>query len=127
MPSINNALAFASIIVEHKQVGGEGYNPSVVIQGKVYYFIGPIQADEGQQPKFAQLYVHDPTLENAARKNNLYLPSSTSSEERRIAEDILIELQQEQKDCNPYVRSFMQICEIPDEELSNATIFISEK
>ena len=124
---LNNALALASIKVEHKQAGGRGYNPSVVIQGKAYYFIGPIQADDGVQPQFAQLYVHDPTLEDAARKNNLYLPRSTNVQERTIAEEILIELQNELKGCNPYVRNFIQICDIPDDQLSNATIFISEK
>ena len=84
-------------------------------------------AEEGDEPRFAQLYVHDPTLEDVARKNNVYLPRNTTPEERRIAEGILIELQNELKGCNPYIRNFIQICEIPDEELNTATIFINEK
>ena len=42
---------------------GSIYNPSVVIQGKLYHTIGPLQASAGDTPKFAQIYVHDPLHE----------------------------------------------------------------
>ena len=75
---INNALAMASIKVQYKKQPVGNYKPQVMIQGKAYYYIGPLQVEEGQAPKFASLYVHDPTLKGTARKNNLYLPKDTS-------------------------------------------------
>ena len=57
----NNALALASEL--YKEVDITGWAPSLVLTGKLYHSIGPLQA-EGDQPAFAQLYVHDPAAEN---------------------------------------------------------------
>ena len=56
---INNALAMASVRITEKLPPGNSFNPTVVIQGKAYFLLGPLQADAGASPKFAQLYVHD--------------------------------------------------------------------
>ena len=56
-------------------------------------------------------------LEGSARKNNLYLPTSTTKKERRICEEILIGLQNELHEHNPYIRDFIEICKIPEEEI----------
>ena len=93
---INNALAMASMKVKYKkQPQGNSYKPSVIIQGKVYYYFAQLEVEEGQVPKFASLYAHDPTLVDTARKNNLYLPKDTPVSARRICESILHDLQKE--------------------------------
>ena len=60
---MNNALAMASIKIQQKRQFFGNFQPQVIIQGRCYYYIAPLQVDEGQQPKFASLYVHDPSLE----------------------------------------------------------------
>ena len=85
---LNNSLALASIEIKYKKPPYEYYNPQLIIQGKAYYYIGPLEVEEGQQPKFASLYVHNPTPEGAARVNNLYLPKDRSTAERRVVEEI---------------------------------------
>ena len=124
---INNALAMASIKIQYKKQPQGNYKPQVMIQGKAYYYIGPLQVEEGQAPKFASLYVQDPTLEGTARKNNLYLAKDTSRAERQICEKLLIELQNELREHNPYIRDFLQICQIPEEEVQEASFVITEK
>ena len=71
--------------------------------------------------------MHDPTLDNVERKNNLYLTKNTSATERQTCEDILLELQNELRDNNPYIRDFLQICQIPEEEVQDAAFVITEK
>ena len=93
----------------------------------MYYFIAPLEVEEGGTPKFASLYVHDPTLRDVARKNNLYLPKNTPKKERDICENILIELQNELMQHNPYVHDILQMCQIPDEQLNEASFVITEK
>ena len=104
-----------------------GHTPMVTIQGKVYYFIASLEVEEGGTPQFASLYVHDPTLRDAARKNNLYLPRNTPKKEREICENILIQLQNELMQHNPYVLDILQMCQIPDEQLKEASFVITEK
>ena len=124
---INNALAMAIIKVHYKKQPQGNYKPQVIIQGKAYYYIGPLEVEEGQAPKFASLYVHDPALEGVARKNNLYLPKYTSPTERHTVEGLLLELQEELREHNPYIRDFLQICQIPEDEIQEAAFVISEK
>ena len=48
----NNALALAWELVEEPNLAdGSGWQPSVVIQGKLYHLVGPLQAGEGSAPK----------------------------------------------------------------------------
>ena len=117
----------ASIKVNYKKQQQAYYKPQVIIQGKAYYYIGPLQVEEGLAPKFASLYVHDPTLQGAARKNNLYLPKDTPRAERQICEEVLLQLQNELLQHNPYIRDFLQICEISEEEIQEAAFVITEK
>ena len=60
--SINNAVCLTSIKGKLRNFGG-GFTPNVIYEGKVKYLVGPLQAAEGEKPCFAQLYVHDPSLE----------------------------------------------------------------
>ena len=120
-------MALASIKVQYKRPPHGNFNPQVIIQGKAYYYIGPLEVEEGQAPKFASLYVHDPALEDAARVNNLYLPKGTSHTERQIVEDILLQLQNELSENNPYIRDFLNICQIPQSEIEEAEFVITER
>ena len=98
---MNNALALASIKIKQSKQFVGNFNPQVIIQGRSYYYIAALEVEEGQQPMFASLYVHDPSLEEAARKNCLFLPPSATAAERRLLDEMLIQLQEELKDNNP--------------------------
>ena len=95
----NNALALAWELVEEPNLAdGSGWQPSVVIQGKLYHLVGPLQAGEGSAPKFAQLYVHDPSAADdvaTQRYKHMYLPATTSAADRARAVELLKELQAE--------------------------------
>merc|ERR1712239_45136 len=56
-----------------------GYTPSIVFEGRVHQYVGPLQAKEGEEPRFAQLFVHDPALEKTARVANMQMPATLSS------------------------------------------------
>ena len=86
-----------------------------------------IEIEEGETPKFASLYVHDPTFQDSAQKNNLYLPKDTPRSEQKICEDVLIERQNELTEHNPYIHDIIQMCQIPDQELQEASFVITEK
>ena len=55
------------------------------------------------------------------------LPKDTSESEKRIVEEILIQLQNELREYNPYIRDFLQICQIPQDEIDEASFVITEK
>ena len=55
---INNSPAMASVMIRGKLPPGNSH-AIVVIQGKAYFLMGPLQADAGASAKFAQLYLHD--------------------------------------------------------------------
>ena len=52
---INNALCLVSLKVKYKKQPQGSYKPQVMIQGKAYYYIGPLEVGEGETPKFASL------------------------------------------------------------------------
>ena len=81
--SINNAVCLTSIKGKTRNFGG-GYAPSIVYEGKVTYRVGPLQAMEGEKPCFAQLYVHDPSLETGLRLSGMTIPAGTSEKQKKI-------------------------------------------
>ena len=48
---INNALAMASMKVKYKKLPQGNYKPQVVIQGKVYHYIGPLEVEDRTHAK----------------------------------------------------------------------------
>ena len=64
--AINNAVCLTSIKGKERRFVG-GFTPSVAYEGKVTYLVRPLQATAGERPCFAQLYVHDPSLETGLR------------------------------------------------------------
>ena len=119
--SINNAVCLTSIKGKQKTFGG-GFTPNVVYEGKVTYRVGPLQAAEGEKPCFAQLYVHDPSLETG-----LTIPAGTSMRQKKILQQVLVKVQNDLHQFNPFVRDFKQIVDIPETELGEAKIVISAK
>ena len=105
----------------------QGFCPNVIFEGKVHQYSGPLQAEDGEDPKFAQLYVKDPALETAHRQGNMSLPSRMSQEDRETMHTILYHLQELLKQNNPYIKDFKMICEIPEEDLLDGQLVISAK
>ena len=124
--SINNAVCLTSIKGKQKLFGG-GFAPSIVYEGKVTYLVGPLQAAEGEKPCFAQLYVHDPSLETGLRLSGMTIPAGTSEKQKNILKKVLHQVQKDLHKFNPFVRDFKQIMEIPDTDLAEGKIVISAK
>ena len=121
---INNAVCISSIQVNERS---RGFQPTVVFEGRVQHRVGPLQAEEGEIPRFVQLYVHDPSLETAQRFKNMYIPANVSLTHKQQLEGILTSVQQALHANNPYVRDFKQIMEIGEEQLPQGKIVISAK
>ena len=124
--SFNNGLALASLKVEERKFSGS-FAPSVVFEGKVSIRCGPLLPNENEHPRFSQLYVHDPATQNTIRVQNMNLPSSLSSKQKESITKTMKKLQELMLEVNPFVKDFLQICEIPDEEIREGKLVISCK
>ena len=122
---LNNALCLSSLRANYQIF--KNYNPTVIIQGQVHQYAGPLQAREGETPVFAQIYVQDPSLEMTTRFANLTVPASITAQEKSKLRTLLQKLQETLRESNPFVRDFCQIISIPDDQLSNCQLVISAK
>ena len=122
--SFNNALALASLKVEERKFSG-GYTPSVVFEGKVSILCGPLMPEENEQPRFSQLYIHDPATQHTMRVKNMNLPISLSSKQTDSITKTMKKLHDLMIEVNPFVKDFLHICEIPDEEIKEGKLVIS--
>ena len=104
-----------------------GFQPTVVFQGRLQHRVGPLQADEGEIPRFVQLYVHDSSLETSQRFKNMYIPTNMSQPQRNKLERILNTVQEALHTNNPFIKDFKQIMEIGEEQLPEGKIVISAK
>ena len=77
----NNALALSSLQVKTRKFT-DGYNPSVVFEGKVSQMCGPLVAEEGEQPRFAQIYVCDLATQHSIRMDNMYVPKALTEKQK---------------------------------------------
>ena len=121
---INNAVCLSSIKSSERR---GGWQPSVVFQGRVEHRAGPLLPSDGEEPKFAQLYVYDAALETDTRFGRMHLPSSVTHNERLKLRGMLGMVQDVLHQHNPFVQDFKQVMEIPEEELVNGKIVISAK
>ena len=121
--SINNAVCLSSISVEEKH--NNGFSPSVIFQGRVIQRMGPLLADSGEQPRFAQLYVLDSNLESTTRFANMHLPKNMNQTDKNKMKKLLNIVQNAIHQHNPYVQEFKQVVEFPYEELENGRVVIS--
>ena len=99
----------------------------MVYEGKVNYLVGPLEAADGERPCFAQLYVHDPSLETGLRLSGMTIPAGTSERQKKILQQVLVKVQDDLHKFNPFVRDFKQIAEIDEDELGQGKIVISAK
>jgi hypothetical protein len=120
----NNALALSSLKVDERKFKN-GYSPSVIFEGKVSQMFGPLYPDDGMEPKFAQLYVHDPKTQHTMRVKNMYLPSNLNHKQTKVITNTMKILQDLLKEINPFVKDLLHICEIPDEEIVEGKLIIS--
>ena len=121
---INNAVCLTSIKSSERR---GGWQPSVIFQGRVEHRVGPLLPAEGQDPRYAQLYVQDSALETSLRFRNMQLPVSLSNAQKLTLGNKLEMVQQILHDCNPFIQDFKQIMEIPEDEISIGKIVISAK
>jgi hypothetical protein len=119
-------LCLTSIKVKTKKFA-DGYNPSIIFEGKATQFAGPLIANEGEKPCFAQLLVHDPVLETGMRFQNMTIPGNLSSSQKKVIKHILAKVQKVLHEHNPFVHDFKQVIEIPSEDLKHGKIVISAK
>lgn len=100
----NNSLALASLGID-KEIKNEGFSPSLKFQGAIYHNIGALKPNEGEQPKFAQHYIHDASMtvddEVAMRMK--------SANNINLKPDIVKQLQEMLHIHNPYVKTFKVI------------------
>ena len=122
---INNAVCLSSIQVKEKKFNG--FHPSIIIQGKVVHRAGALLPADGEAPKFAQVYVHDPALESTHRFANLHIPNSISSVQKLQLKEILNTIQEIMHQHNPFIADFKQILEFDEETLAGGKIVITAK
>ena len=90
--SFNNALCLSSLRFNERSFRSN-YKPSVVIEGRVHQFFGPLLEKEHETPRFAQLWVHDPAMETTSRIANMSLPANISEAEAAAVREIIETLQ----------------------------------
>ena len=129
---LNSALALSSLSVHEvpPPAGTGGYAPCVVVEGRLYHRLGPVEANPGQVPTFAQIYVSDPQAEDpdaeaAIRLGHVRLPASTSAAVQGRLLNLLRQLQALLRDNNPWVQDFIMAGEILAEEVEHRRLVIS--
>ena len=105
---------------------GGRFSPSVVIQGKVHGYVGPLRATAGVVPRFAQIWVYDPNHEKESniRLQNMRLPAGTTPRVRSVLSCLLSRLQ-ELLHSNPYIQDFITAVEIPEDALVHCRLIIN--
>ena len=88
---------------------------------------GPLIAEDDEQPRYAQIYIHDPATQHTVRIENMSLPMSLSEKQRKTLTKIMKKLQDLMFEVNPYVKDFLHIAEIPDDDLKEGKLVISCK
>ena len=90
----------------------------MVIQGKLIHLMGLLLPNEGQAPKFAQIYLHDPEHDEEAnadiRLGHMRLPAHTTFAEVSKLRTMLQFLQRRLKACNSYIKDFKMAVELED-------------
>ena len=89
----------------------------MIIQGKVYQYINALEVTNTET---AGIYVHDPEMQNTTRNGPLYLPTSATAADKAKCLTIFSDLKTELEHCNNYVHDFLQISDIPINDLEEA-------
>ena len=64
--------------------GKRGFNPTPTIQGKMYHRIGPLEAKEGQDAKFGQIYFVDGDMSDQADQRLKVFHNFNVSEDKKV-------------------------------------------
>ena len=67
-----------------------------LLQGELHQCMGSLLSSEGETPKFAQMYIHDPQMQEECRLNSI----------KELDPDILHRLQTMLQDVNPYAQLY---------------------
>jgi len=107
------------------------WSPYAVIQGKLIHLMGPLLPNEGQAPKFAQIYLHDPEHDEEAnadiRLGHMRLPAHTTSAEVSKLRIMLRSLQRRLRACNPYIKDFKMAVELQDPKMWTLVIYPNKR
>ena len=114
----NNALSLASLGIDNKEVLNTSFSPSLKFQGTLYHQIGPLKPNDGESRKFAQLYIHDGTMDDEVA---MRLKAATNT---NLRPDVMMKLQDMLHTHNPYVHSFKALGEIPHNEVADVQFVI---
>ena len=119
----NNAVCLSS--VEVKEPRFYGFTPNVTFQGRLTHRVGALQHNDGDTPRFAQLYVLDPSLQKSQRFNNMTIPGNITDQVKKQMKELLYTIQETLHTVNPYIKDFKQVIQIPEEEIGNGKIVIT--
>ena len=107
--AFNNALAVTSLSVAQGAAppGRAGWQPTFTLHGRMYSAMGALRPADGETPQFAQLYTIDPqhdggTADEFRVKNVGFGTALKSAAEKELARQILRELDELLRQCNPY-------------------------
>ncbi|KAL3620039.1 hypothetical protein CASFOL_034951 [Castilleja foliolosa] len=119
MRSYNSMFAFTSMGGKIDRSINRGNAPPVFkMHGQNYHYIGGLLPTEGQQPKFAQLYIYDTSNEVSNRINSV----RSSENAKTLQEDVVDELKTMLDENNILVKSFRmareKMAEVGEENVS---------
>ena len=123
--TINNAICLSSICVRQKTF--DKYSPSVIFEGRLFHRMGSLLPEEGEKPRFAQVYILDPSQQSTQRIEIMNISTKLSPREVTKMKDLLELVQKVVQQHNPYVKDIMQVLEIPEDQLEKGKIIISAK
>ena len=86
------------------------------IQGQLYHMVGPLEADEGEVPKFAQIYFIDQAQQAGVRNSHF---------RGALAPEVLSELQAIMAEHNPFLGQFKYALEILRENENSVAVQIT--
>ena len=108
---VNNLFAFSSL---QGNKAADGFQPTVLLSGEVYACVQAIeQSAEPTTSGFAQLYIYDPAVALARRRDLFSTLHAEGLAERQTALRIIHAVDTALRACNPFVRSIRRSFDRP--------------
>ena len=79
----------------------------------------------GDQAQSAQLYILDGSMEPTERIGKMNMPNNISPDDQNTLKNLLMTVQGVIHQCNSFIKDFIQILELTDEELCGGKVLIS--
>ena len=73
------------------------------------------------------MYVNDLGLETGLRFSSMIIPANMIGPQKQILESVMVKVQEDLHNFNPYIQDFKQIMEISEEQLGQGRIVISAR